>query len=39
VLTDNGIEEQGTHEELIGSKGVYASLYNTQFADIDTSME
>lgn len=35
VLTDNGIEEQGTHEELMGSNGIYASLYNTQFADID----
>jgi ATP-binding cassette subfamily B protein len=28
VLTDNGIEEQGTHEELIASCGAYASLYN-----------
>jgi len=32
VLTDNGIEEQGTHEELISLSGIYASLYNTQVA-------
>lgn len=30
VLTDNGIEEQGSHEELIGLNGVYANLYNMQ---------
>ena len=30
VLTDNGIDEQGTHEELIASDGTYASLYNLQ---------
>lgn len=30
VLTDNGIEEQGTHKELLKLKGVYASLYNMQ---------
>ncbi len=30
VLTDNGIEEQGTHEELITLNGTYASLYNMQ---------
>jgi ATP-binding cassette, subfamily B, bacterial len=30
VLTDNGIEEQGTHEELIALNGTYASLYNLQ---------
>ena len=28
VLTDNGIEEQGTHEELIARGEAYASLYN-----------
>ena len=28
VLTENGIEEQGTHEELIQKKGLYYSLYN-----------
>jgi ATP-binding cassette subfamily B protein len=30
VLTDNGIDEQGTHEELIAVKGTYANLYNMQ---------
>ncbi len=30
VLTDNGIDEQGTHEELIARNGAYASLYNMQ---------
>lgn len=28
VLTEKGIEEQGTHEELLAKKGVYESLYN-----------
>jgi ATP-binding cassette subfamily B protein len=27
VLTDNGIEEQGTHKELIAKGGIYADLY------------
>lgn len=30
VLTDKGIEEQGTHEELIALDRTYASLYNMQ---------
>ncbi len=30
VLTDSGIGEQGTHEELIALGGVYANLYNLQ---------
>jgi ATP-binding cassette subfamily B protein len=30
VLTDNGIVEQGTHEELIALNGAYANLYNVQ---------
>lgn len=30
VLTDNGIVEEGTHEELIALKGTYANLYNMQ---------
>ncbi len=30
VLTDRGIAEQGSHEELIASGGAYARLYNTQ---------
>ena len=28
VLTDNGIEERGTHQELINSKGFYYKLHN-----------
>jgi ATP-binding cassette, subfamily B, bacterial len=30
VMTGNGIDEQGTHEELIALDGVYANLYNMQ---------
>lgn len=30
VLTEDGIAEQGTHEQLIARGGVYANLYNTQ---------
>jgi ATP-binding cassette subfamily B protein len=30
VLTDNGISEQGTHDELITLNGTYANLYNMQ---------
>lgn len=29
VLTENGIEEQGTHEELMRKRGIYHSLYKT----------
>jgi ATP-binding cassette subfamily B protein len=34
VLTDKGIVEQGTHEELINKKGAYYSLYNAQFESL-----
>ena len=27
VLTENGIEEQGTHEELMEKQGIYYDLY------------
>ena len=30
VLTGSGIDEEGTHEELIARGGAYASLYNVQ---------
>jgi ATP-binding cassette subfamily B protein len=30
VLTDGGINEQGTHDELIALDGIYANLYNMQ---------
>lgn len=30
VLTDNGVDEQGTHEELLKLGGVYANLYTMQ---------
>ncbi len=32
-LGKNGIEEEGTHEELINKNGHYAKLYNLQFAE------
>lgn len=31
VLTEKGIEEEGTHEELLLKKGAYETLYNMQF--------
>ena len=31
VLTENGISESGTHEELLTKNGIYADLYNMQF--------
>ena len=33
VLTDKGIEEQGTHAELISKDGIYADLYKLYSAD------
>jgi len=33
-LSENGIEEQGTHEELLNNKGSYSELYHVQFADL-----
>lgn len=31
VLTENGIEEEGTHEELMKKEGAYKALYQLQF--------
>ena len=31
VITDEGIKERGTHEQLLDSEGIYAGLYNSQF--------
>ena len=31
VLSEDGIEESGTHEELMDRKGTYEKLYNMQF--------
>ena len=28
VLTEDGIEESGTHEELLSKKGIYFNFYN-----------
>lgn len=32
VLTENGIAESGTHDQLLAQNGIYAELYNMQFA-------
>ncbi|NMB27428.1 MAG: ABC transporter ATP-binding protein [Tissierellia bacterium] len=34
VLTNKGIEEKGSHEELLGKDGIYAKLYKSQFKDL-----
>ncbi len=31
VLTEKGIAEQGTHEELLKQKGIYEALYHMHF--------
>ena len=31
VLSENGIAESGSHEELLAKEGIYAELYNMQF--------
>ncbi len=34
VLSDNGIEQRGTHDELVAIPGLYASLYTAQYNGI-----
>jgi len=34
VMKEGKIVEKGTHEELLGQKGFYAELYNSQFATV-----
>ncbi len=36
VLTEDGIVEQGTHEELMENDGIYSGLYQAQFKDYIT---
>ncbi|WP_027626438.1 ABC transporter ATP-binding protein [Clostridium lundense] len=37
VMKDGDIVEQGNHEELLKANGFYASLYNSQFENMDAS--
>lgn len=39
VMSHGDIVEQGTHEELLKTKGFYASLYNSQFDMIETGID
>ena len=32
VLTEEGIQEEGTHQQLLERDGLYTRLYNSQFA-------
>jgi len=35
VITDEGIKERGTHQELLRQGGIYAHYYNMQFEGLD----
>ncbi len=35
VINHNGIQERGSHEELLSRKGLYAKYYNMQFEGLD----
>ena len=32
-MKDGRIAEKGTHDELLNQKGIYETLYNSQFAE------
>ena len=34
VLTEDGIAEEGTHEELLLKKGIYEALYHRNFENV-----
>jgi ATP-binding cassette subfamily B protein len=36
VITDEGVQERGTHRQLVNLDGIYARYYNMQFEGIDT---
>ncbi|NLI91031.1 MAG: ABC transporter ATP-binding protein [Peptococcaceae bacterium] len=36
VITDEGIQERGSHRELIARNGIYAHYYNMQFEGLDS---
>jgi ATP-binding cassette subfamily B protein len=37
VIDDEGIREQGAHEELLAEKGLYAELHSAQFSRVETA--
>ncbi len=39
VLTEQGICEQGTHDELMAKDGIYSHLYSMQFSDPSSNMK
>lgn len=39
VIGDKGIEERGTHKELLARKGVYENYYHLQFEGLDFDMD
>ncbi|WP_127818678.1 ABC transporter ATP-binding protein [Microbacterium sp. CPCC 204701] len=39
VMENGGIVEKGTHDELIGAKGAYFRLYNSQFEQAATDLD